>query len=49
MMPSSKYTQIKTIDPFSTNSKEKNNSFSYVYNAGGIPCKINHGAVNMYL
>ena len=22
------------------------NSFAYVYNAGGIPCKIDHGSIN---
>ena len=24
----------------------KRNSFAYIYNAGGIPCKIDHGTIN---
>ncbi|KAM3127410.1 hypothetical protein pb186bvf_020491 [Paramecium bursaria] len=47
--PSAKLTNIKTIDPFSDKSKQKTNSFAYVYNAGGIPCRINHGCNVMKL
>lgn len=50
MKPSDKYTKIKTVDPFSnSNTKQKQGSFAYVYNAGGIPCRVNHGSVNLYL
>jgi len=36
---------IKTADPFKPKNKAKTN-LGYVYNAGGIPCRINHGSVN---
>ncbi|CAD8107624.1 unnamed protein product [Paramecium sonneborni] len=48
-MPSQKLTSIKTVDPFSDKSKQKTNSFAYVYNAGGIPCRVNHGCNTMKL
>jgi hypothetical protein len=44
-MPSAKLTGIKTADPFSTKATFKINSFAYVYNAGGIPCRIDHGSI----
>jgi hypothetical protein len=44
--PSSKFTSIKTVDPF---ADKKGNSFAHVYSAGAIPCKINHGSVSMKL
>lgn len=44
--PSSKFTSIKTVDPF---AEKKGNSFAHVYSAGSIPCKINHGSVSMKL
>ncbi|KAL4511803.1 hypothetical protein ABPG72_012648 [Tetrahymena utriculariae] len=47
--PSSKYTSIKTVDLFATNKNQNTNSFAYVYNAGGIPCRVNHGSVHMYV
>lgn len=44
--PSSKFTNIKTVDPF---AEKKGNSFAHIYSAGSIPCKINHGSVSMKL
>jgi hypothetical protein len=48
-MPSKRLTKIKTIDPFANKARLNayiilifRNSFAYVYEAGGIPCKINH-------
>jgi hypothetical protein len=46
--PSEKYTKIKSSDPFDSGKKHKTN-FAYVYSAGGIPCRIHHGAINMKL
>ncbi|CAD8127445.1 unnamed protein product [Paramecium sonneborni] len=36
--------RIKMVDPFSNNYQRNINSFAYVYEAGGIPCKINYHA-----
>jgi len=44
--PSARLTSIKTADPFASKQKLKTNSFAYVYNAGGIPCRIDHGSIN---
>lgn len=45
--PSSRFLNIKTDDPFAAKTNVKNNSFAYVYNAGGIPCRVDHGtAIN---
>jgi hypothetical protein len=46
--PSDKYTKIVSADPFATGKKHKTN-FGYVYSAGGIPCRIEHGSVYLRL
>jgi len=46
--PSDKYTKIKSSDPFAAGKKHKTN-FGYVYSAGGIPCRIQHGSIKMKL
>ena len=46
--PTAKLRNIKTEDPFAVGNKHKTN-FGYVYSAGGIPCRIEHGNVNMKL
>lgn len=46
--PSDKYTKIKSSDPFAGGQKHKTN-FGYVYSAGGIPCRIQHGSVKLKL
>jgi len=46
--PSNKYTKIKSSDPFVLDKKNTTN-FSYVYSAGGIPCRIQHGAIKLKL
>ena len=45
--PSAKFTRVSS-DPFSVNKKQKSN-FVYVYSAGGIPCRIEHGTVRLRL
>ncbi|CAK90966.1 unnamed protein product (macronuclear) [Paramecium tetraurelia] len=34
--------KIRMVDPFSNKYQRDINSFAYVYEAGGIPCKINY-------
>ena len=46
--PTAKLRSIKLGNPFATADKHKTN-FGYVYSAGGIPCRINHGNVSMKL
>lgn len=46
--PSDKLTKMKFSDPFSFGAKHQTN-FGYVYSAGGIPCRIEHGNVKMKL
>lgn len=46
--PSDKITKMKFGDPFAVGSKHQTN-FGYVYSAGGIPCRIEHGNVRMKL
>ena len=47
-MPSTKYTKIKSADPFAIGKKHKTN-FGYVYSVAGIHCRIEHGAINLKL
>ena len=46
--PTAKLRSIKLGNPFATADKHKTN-FGYVYSAGGIPCRIDHGSVSMKL
>jgi len=46
--PTARLRHIKTCDPFKMGNKHHTN-FGYVYSAGGIPCRIEHGNVNMKL
>jgi len=46
--PSVKYTKIKSADPFALGKKHKTN-FGYVYSVGGVPCRIEHGAIYLKL
>jgi len=46
--PTAKLRSIKLGNPFSLANKHKT-SFGYIYSAGGIPCRIEHGAVSMKL
>jgi len=46
--PSERFQRVKYSDPFATTKKHKTN-FGYVYSAGGIPCRIQHGSVKMNL
>lgn len=45
--PSDKFHK-KSSDPFESGNKKKSN-FVYVYQAGGIPCKLVHGSVRLKL
>lgn len=47
-IPTAKLRHIKLGNPFAVGSKHKTN-FGHVYSAGGIPCRIEHGNVNMKL
>jgi len=45
--PSDKFIK-KSSDPFESGNKKRSN-FVYVYQAGGIPCRIIHGSVRLKL
>ena len=47
-IPTEKLRRIKLGNPFAVGNKHKTN-FGHVYSAGGIPCRIEHGNVNMKL
>ena len=47
-IPTAKLRRIKLGNPFAVGKKHKTN-FGHVYSAGGIPCRIEHGNVNMKL
>ena len=51
ILPSQKLTSIKTNDVFGPSKPKKTqghaNSFRHQYDSGSIPCRINHGSVNM--
>ena len=47
-IPTAKLRNIKLGNPFAVGNKHKTN-FGHVYSAGGIPCRIEHGNVNMKL
>ena len=47
-IPTAKLRKIKLGNPFAVGNKHKTN-FGHVYSAGGIPCRILHGNVNMKL
>ena len=47
-IPTAKLRSIKLGNPFAVGNKHKTN-FGHVYSAGGIPCRIEHGNVNMKL
>ena len=46
--PSQKFSKIKSSDPFTFGNKHQTN-FGYVYSAGGIPVRIEHGNVKLKL
>ncbi|KAJ1491555.1 parkin co-regulated protein-domain-containing protein [Baffinella frigidus] len=48
-LPSSRLKSVKCADPFATKSSQFKTNFANVYNAGGIPVRLNHGAVNITL
>lgn len=47
-LPTAKLRKIKLGNPFAVGNKHKTN-FGHVYSAGGIPCRIEHGNVNLKL
>ncbi|KRW98734.1 Armadillo-type fold [Pseudocohnilembus persalinus] len=48
--PSDKFKNIKCADPFASSKSGQNaGSFMYIYNAGGIPCRVSHGTSKLYL
>jgi hypothetical protein len=46
--PTEKLRSVKLGNPFIPSNKHKTN-FGFVYSAGGIPCRIEHGGVNLKL
>ena len=46
--PSQKFSKMKFSDPFTFGNKHQTN-FGYVYSAGGIPVRIEHGNVKLKL
>jgi len=46
--PTQKLRSVKLGNPFIPSNKHKTN-FGFVYSAGGIPCRIEHGGVNLKL
>ena len=46
--PTEKLRSVKLGNPFIPSNKHKSN-FGFVYSAGGIPCRIEHGGVNLKL
>uniref|UniRef100_A0A7S4K1J5 Uncharacterized protein n=2 Tax=Guillardia theta TaxID=55529 RepID=A0A7S4K1J5_GUITH len=48
-LPSSRLKNVKCADPFASKASEFKTKFGSVFNAGGIPCRLNHGAVNIKL
>ena len=46
--PTAKLRNVKLGNPFKAANKHKTN-FGFVYAAGGIPCRIEHGGVNLKL
>ena len=48
-LPSSRLKSVKCSDPFATKSSQFKTNFANVYSAGGIPVRLNHGAVNIKL
>jgi len=48
-LPSSRLKSVKCADPFATKANQFKTKFGSVYNGGGIPCRLNHGAVNIKL
>eukprot|EP00762_Andalucia_godoyi_P002044 ANDGO_02483.mRNA.1 hypothetical protein len=45
---SQRYDKQKTADPFATKSTQRT-TFGTLYNAGGVPCRIQHTTSRMYL
>ena len=46
--PTEKFHAMKYSNPFAKSNQHRTN-FGYVYSAGGIPCRIDHGGVSMKL
>lgn len=44
--PTAKLRNVKLADPFASKQKHVSN-FGYTYSAGGIPCHIQHGNIQM--
>ena len=47
-MPSDRLTSIKAVSLLGTTKKQKTN-FAHAYNAGTVPCHINHGCNKMLI
>ena len=48
-LPSARLKSVKCADPFATKAEQFKTKFGSVFNSGGIPCRLYHGAANVSL
>lgn len=48
-MPSARLKNVKCADPFASKAEQFKTKFGSVFNSGGIPCRLHHGAANVSL
>jgi len=48
-LPSARLKNVKCADPFATKAEQFKTKFGSVFNSGGIPCRLHHGAANVSL
>ena len=48
-LPSARLKSVKCADPFASKAEQFKTKFGSVFNSGGIPCRLHHGAANVSL
>lgn len=48
-LPSARLKNVKCADPFATKAEQFKTKFGSVFNSGGVPCRLYHGAANVSL
>lgn len=48
-LPSARLKNVMCADPFATKAEQFKTKFGSVFNSGGIPCRLYHGAANVSL
>lgn len=48
-LPSARLKSVKCADPFASKADQFKTKFGSVFNSGGIPCRLYHGAANVSL